>query len=70
MAIPLLGSAAVTVSISDADGFQVIHSDGSLLAAIPPEHLDKGDWDLFWNGIEAVKRASAERVRDAAVAAG
>jgi hypothetical protein len=58
---PRLGAASVTVSISDADGFRVVHGDGTVLRHVPPEQLLPGDWDAFWNGIHAVEARAAMR---------
>jgi hypothetical protein len=64
MAEKRLGAASVTVSISDADGFRVVHADGSILKHIPAENLHPSDWERFWSGINAVENAAAWRQID------
>ena len=61
MPAPRLGAAAVDVSISDTDGFRVLHKDGSVLMEIPADQLQPGDWQLFWSGIDAVQTKVAMR---------
>lgn len=62
MGTPRLGAASVTISISDADGFRVVHgTDGTTLRHIPAEHLAPGDWDLLWAGITAVENKASWR---------
>jgi len=59
--VPRLGSAKVTVSICDADGFRVEHADGSVLLQISADQLDTDDWEKFWSGILAVQNAVCRR---------
>lgn len=64
MTIKRFGCASVTVSISDDDGFQVVHNDGTVLVDIPTEQLRHGDWEAFWSGIEAVQTRVEERASE------
>lgn len=64
--MPKIGSAEVTVSISDADGFRVTHKDGSELVHIPADHVQKEDWTFFWNAIKSIEAASTKRKLKAA----
>ena len=66
MANPRLGAASVTVSISDADGFRVVHANGTVLHHVPAENLHPSDWGRFWSGINAVENAAAWRQIDKA----
>lgn len=66
MPVPRLGAASVTVSMSDADGFKVVHADGTVLRHVPAEQLLPSDWNAFWRGIDSVEHNAAKRLAEAA----
>ena len=52
-----LGSASITISINDRDGFTVTQAGGeAILAAKPYEQTTNKDWDTLWNAINAITK--------------
>ena len=50
-----LGAASINVAWSDAEGLVVTHgSDGTVLAKVEPENLEREDWDRIWDAIDGI----------------
>lgn len=50
-----LGGASVLISISDADGFRVVHgTDEVTLQHVPPEHCPDDAWKRLWDAVAAI----------------
>lgn len=61
MGTPRLGAAGVRISVSDKEGFKVVHDDGTILRHVAPEHLEAGDWDILWRAINEIESKAAMR---------
>lgn len=61
MSLPRLGSARVTISFSDKEGFSVAHDNGTVLRKIEPDHLERADWDILWRAINEIEIKAARR---------
>lgn len=51
------GSAKILVSVSDADGFRVVHgTDKVTLKHVPADKLDADAWERLWQTIEEITK--------------
>lgn len=51
------GEAKIIVSISDADGFRVVHgTDNVTLKHVPADRLHRKAWERLWETIEEIAR--------------
>lgn len=51
------GAAKIVVSISDADGFRVVHgTDKVTLKHKPADKLDAHAWERLWRTIEEITK--------------
>lgn len=55
-----LGAASVMISISDADGFRVVHgTDKVTLRHVPADDVPDGTWDRLWEVIDQIAPVTA-----------